>query len=72
MPRSQTPRRITPREQQVLYLIATGAQDKEIAHTLSISVNTVRHHLENATIKLNATSRANTVALWLISSWQGD
>jgi DNA-binding NarL/FixJ family response regulator len=39
--------RLTPRERQVLQLIAQGHSNKEIAHMLSLSVNTVSVHRAN-------------------------
>ena len=37
--------RVTPREQQVLNLLAQGCSNKEIAGQLSISPRTVKQHL---------------------------
>ena len=48
---------LTPREKDVLSLIAEGAMDKEIAQTLSISLSTVKTHVRNILAKLHATSR---------------
>lgn len=39
--------RLTPRERQVLQLIAEGKSNKEIAHLLGLSVNTVAVHRAN-------------------------
>ncbi|WP_179165846.1 LuxR C-terminal-related transcriptional regulator [Streptomyces sp. Amel2xC10] len=36
---------LSPREQQVADLLATGATNKEIAHALALSVRTVEHHV---------------------------
>jgi len=48
---------LTPREQEVLSLVALGKADKEIAVELSISVNTVKSHLRNLLAKLQVSSR---------------
>ena len=45
--RQQTPR-LTPREWQVLDLVAQGHSNAEIACTLLTSVSTVRKHLETS------------------------
>ena len=54
--------RLTRREKECLQHIAGGKTNKEIAHTLRISERTVSFHLENASKKLNATTRAQAVA----------
>lgn len=43
---------ITPREQQVLALLARGKSNKEIAHQLNISPKTVSVHRSNLMVKL--------------------
>jgi len=51
-PVKQTPT-LAPREKEVLELIANGLQNKEIAHQLEISVNTVRTHRARLMEKLD-------------------
>jgi LuxR family maltose regulon positive regulatory protein len=53
---------LTPRELEVLALIATGASNPEIARDLYISVNTVKRHVTNIFGKLDVTSRTQAVA----------
>jgi len=48
---------LTPREMEVLELIATQASDKEIAGQLSISIHTVKTHVRNILSKLHAANR---------------
>jgi two-component system, NarL family, response regulator NreC len=52
---------LTPREQEVLTLIAEGLSNGEIAQELVISVKTVDRHRENIMRKLNLHSRVDLV-----------
>ena len=54
---------LTPREQEVLDLIATGATDKEIAEHLSLSLHTVKSHVRNILSKTHAMNRRQAVKL---------
>lgn len=51
------PERLTPREVEVLRLIAHGLSNKEIAARLSVSVATVKTHLEHILQKLQVSDR---------------
>ena len=53
---------LSPRELEVIQLIATGASNPEISQELFISVNTVKKHITNIFGKLGATSRTQAVA----------
>ncbi len=55
---------LTPREREVLELVAEGLTNKEIAARLVISENTVRAHLRNILDKLHVSSRVEA-AVWL-------
>lgn len=44
---------LTPREREILQLVAEGKSNKDIAHTLSLSVYTVETHRGNMMEKLN-------------------
>jgi DNA-binding CsgD family transcriptional regulator len=48
---------MTPRELEVLRLLATGASNREIASTLVISEHTVARHVQNILTKLDVRSR---------------
>jgi NarL family two-component system response regulator LiaR len=48
---------LTPRETEVLRLIADGQGNKEIARTLTISVSTVKFHIQDILEKLSASDR---------------
>lgn len=56
-------RELTPRELEVLILIAEGKSNKEIAETLVISHNTVRHHVHQLLHKLNCSSRSEAALI---------
>ncbi len=52
---------LTPREHQVLYLVAAGARNQEVARHLQVSIKTVEFHLSNIRGKLGARSRTEAV-----------
>jgi DNA-binding CsgD family transcriptional regulator len=56
-------RRLTPREWDVLALVATGRTNASVGATLGITERTVRKHLTNAYAKLEVTSRT-AAAMW--------
>ncbi len=53
---------LSPREQEVLGLVAQGLSNKQIGSTLFISENTVRNHLRNILDKLHLHTRVEAVA----------
>ncbi len=53
---------LSQREIEVLRLIADGATNKEIAHELVLTVNTVKKHIINIFAKLDASNRAQAIA----------
>jgi DNA-binding CsgD family transcriptional regulator len=54
---------LTPREHDVLVLVATGRSNREIAQQLFISAKTVSVHISNVMAKLGAASRTEAVAI---------
>ena len=54
---------LTPREREILALVAEGRTNTQIARTLWISPATVGKHLEHAYSKLGVTSRTAAVRL---------
>jgi len=58
---------LTPREAEVLQLLADGLGNKDIAGKLSISEHTIKFHIRSILGKLGATSRTEAVARGLRS-----
>jgi DNA-binding NarL/FixJ family response regulator len=56
------PRGLTPRQRQIVDLIAQGATDREIASHLGISESTAHKHVQNALRRANAKTRSQLVA----------
>jgi len=56
-------RSLTPREVEVLRLLAAGHASQDVANELSISVTTVRTHTQNILRKLEVHSQIEAVAL---------
>jgi DNA-binding NarL/FixJ family response regulator len=54
---------LTPREREVLEMLASGLVNKEIAAKLSISEHTVKFHVASILGKLGAATRTEAVAL---------
>jgi DNA-binding NarL/FixJ family response regulator len=53
---------LTPREHEVLELLARGMSNTEIASQLAVSANTVKYHVSSVLAKLEAGSRSE--AIW--------
>ena len=53
---------LSPREGEVLQLVAQGATNKEIGNSLFISENTVKTHLRNIMEKLHLANRSQAAA----------
>jgi DNA-binding CsgD family transcriptional regulator len=53
---------LTPRELDVLVLLAEGASNKTIARRLGISIHTAKFHVGSLLDKLDATGRTDAVA----------
>jgi len=52
---------LTPRERDVLVLVAEGASNKSIAKQLGISVHTAKFHVSSLLDKLDATGRTGAI-----------
>jgi DNA-binding NarL/FixJ family response regulator len=59
------PSNLTPRELEVLRMMAEGAANKAIAYALGISEHTVKFHVASILSKLNAGTRTEAVATGL-------
>ena len=55
--RAEAPQPLTPRELEVLELVALGRTNREIASDFVISVGTVKNHVEHIIAKLRASDR---------------
>lgn len=62
---------LTPRESDVLQLLATGATNREIASALSLTENTVHFHVKNILAKLRLKNRAQA-AVYAVRSGLSD
>jgi len=58
---------LTGRELEVLSSLSAGRNNKEIAYDQGVSANTVKFHIKNIYGKLQVSSRAQAVALYLRS-----
>jgi len=58
----ETESNLSPREGEVLQLVAQGATNKQIADSLFISENTVKTHLRNIMEKLHLANRSQAAA----------
>jgi len=63
--------RLTPREQAVVELLATGCTNREIADRLHMSVKTVERHLSNLYRRLGVANRTEAVTAVLRSTAAG-
>ena len=63
----QTLIRLSPRQEQILSLIADGLTDKEIAAELGLRQRTVRTHLERFYARHGLHNRAGALTVWLRS-----
>jgi two-component system, NarL family, response regulator NreC len=63
---------LSPREEEVLRLVAWGYSNKEIAAQLSVGVKTVETHKANAMHKLKLHSRIDVVRFAVLQGWLQD
>jgi DNA-binding NarL/FixJ family response regulator len=53
---------LSEREQEVLKLIYDGMTNVQISKMLFISINTIKKHINNSYLKIDATTRSNAIA----------
>ena len=58
-------RTLSPRQEQIIGLIALGLSDKEISAQLEISTHTVRTYVDRLFLNLGCRTRTHAVAVWL-------
>lgn len=58
---------LTPREREVMTLLAAGLKGGEIAQQLVLSPETIKSHVQNALVKLDRRTRAGGVAVALVT-----
>lgn len=63
--RAEDRQRITPRQREILELVAAGLSDKEIASKLRVSPRTVQSHIDRFFMKHDIHKRAHAVAYLL-------
>jgi LuxR family maltose regulon positive regulatory protein len=56
------PEALSEREMEVLLLVAAGAPNREIANRLFIAVPTVKKHMSNILVKLDASNRTQAIS----------
>jgi DNA-binding NarL/FixJ family response regulator len=54
---------LTARQRETLSLMVTGLGNKDIAGRLGVRLNTVRNHVQNVLVKLDAHSKLEAVAI---------
>ena len=62
---------LTPREREIVRLLALGSTTRQVAAVLALSPETVRSHVRNAMLKTGAHTRAQLVALVLAGVAEG-
>ena len=65
---------LSPREAEVLELMAEGQENKEIAAQISVSTQTVKNHVTSILRKLRVGSRTEAITLalhkrWVVNPW---
>src|SRR5262249_37330063 len=67
-----SPHPLSPREEQVMRLVALGNSNRDIAAQLDVSVKTVEAHKANSAQKLGLDTRADLVRYAHMRGWLAD
>ena len=59
---------LSPKEIEVLNLVAMGYSDKQIGVDLKIAYGTVRNHIDRAVLKLNAQNRTHAAMIYKLKN----
>lgn len=64
---------LSPKELEVLTLVALGYSDKEIGIKLKVGYGTVRTYIDRIVLKLNARNRTNAAVIYMAHNpnWLG-
>lgn len=60
---------LSRREAEVMGLVADGLSNREIAERFFLSEKTVKNHINRIFTKMDVSSRAEAVSIWLKESW---
>ncbi len=60
---------LTPRELEIVALVAEGLTNREVAQRLYLSHNTVKVHLRNIFVKTGVASRTELTRLAILKGW---
>jgi len=69
-PEREETNQLSPRESEILALVAKGLSNKEVANSLGISIGTVRIHLNHIYDKLHVHCRTEAAAKYLVGTDQ--
>lgn len=59
---------LSPKEKEVLTLVALGYSDKEIGVRLKLTYGTVRTYVDRSIYKLNARNRTNAAVIYSLKN----
>ena len=59
---------LSPKEIEVLTLVAMGYSDKQIGVDLKIAYGTVRNHIDRAVLKINAQNRTHAAMIYKLKN----
>lgn len=57
--------KLSPKELEVLTLVALGYSDKEIGIKMNVGYGTVRTYIDRIVLKLNARNRTNAAVIYM-------